>query len=265
MSPIPIQMMGGDDSQAVAMVTAAISGAGGGDSHDSVTLSASLTDVLSITGQALASVDPGADRLAFWDDSAGRLTWLTLGTNLSITGTTLNAAGGAGVTDLSYTASTRLLASSTGTDVTLPEVVAGGDSGLMTGAQATKLAGIATAATANATDAALRDRATHTGTQALSTISGLGTGVAAALAETAGSANGLVTVGGALGTPSTGNLANCTGLPWSGVASKPPVVVSDPTGITGATAVSNIVFMSQEDYDALESYDADTLYITPSA
>ncbi len=43
-----------------------------------------------------ALTDPDADRIAFWDDSAGVLTWLTLGTNLSITGTTLNAVGGGG-------------------------------------------------------------------------------------------------------------------------------------------------------------------------
>jgi len=42
-----------------------------------------------------------------------------------------------------------------------------------TTAQETKLSGIATSATANATDAALRDRATHTGTQAAGTITGL--------------------------------------------------------------------------------------------
>lgn len=44
---------------------------------------------------------------------------------------------------------------------------------IMTGAERTKLAGIATGATANATDAQLRDRSTHTGTQAISTITGL--------------------------------------------------------------------------------------------
>ena len=55
----------------------------------------------------------------------------------------------AGSTDLSYTASTRVLASSTGTDVTLPEVVAAGDSGLMTGADKTKLNGIAAGAEVN--------------------------------------------------------------------------------------------------------------------
>ena len=39
----------------------------------------------------------------------------------------------------------------------------------------TKLSGIATGATANATDAQLRDRATHTGAQAISTVTGLQT------------------------------------------------------------------------------------------
>jgi hypothetical protein len=47
--------------------------------------------------------------------------------------------------------------------------------GFMAAADKTKLDGIAPAATANATDAQLRDRATHTGTQAISTVSGLQT------------------------------------------------------------------------------------------
>lgn len=38
--------------------------------------------------------DPNADRVIFWDDSASALTGLTLGTNLSITGTTINASSG---------------------------------------------------------------------------------------------------------------------------------------------------------------------------
>lgn len=42
-----------------------------------------------------------------------------------------------------------------------------------TTAEKTKLSGIASGATANATDAQLRDRATHTGTQAISTVTGL--------------------------------------------------------------------------------------------
>jgi len=50
-----------------------------------------LTGTLAIanggTGAALA--DPGADRIMFWDDSAGAVTWLTAGTGLSISTTTL--------------------------------------------------------------------------------------------------------------------------------------------------------------------------------
>lgn len=42
-----------------------------------------------------------------------------------------------------------------------------------TTAEKNKLAGIASGATANATDAQLRDRATHTGSQAISTVTGL--------------------------------------------------------------------------------------------
>ena len=45
--------------------------------------------------------------------------------------------------------------------------------GFMSGGDKTKLDGIAANATVNATDAALRDRATHTGAQAISTVTGL--------------------------------------------------------------------------------------------
>jgi hypothetical protein len=38
-----------------------------------------------------ALVDPGADRLGFWDDSASAFVWLTPGTGLTITGTTITA------------------------------------------------------------------------------------------------------------------------------------------------------------------------------
>jgi hypothetical protein len=54
------------------------------------------------------------------------------------------SGGGGGATDLAYTAATRLLTSSTGTDVTLPLV--GSDPGLMSAADKTKLDGIATGA-----------------------------------------------------------------------------------------------------------------------
>lgn len=44
-----------------------------------------------------------------------------------------------------------------------------------------------------------------------------GTGVAAALAVAIGSAGAVVTFNGALGTPSSGTLTNCTGLPTAGI------------------------------------------------
>jgi preprotein translocase subunit YajC len=46
---------------------------------------------------------------------------------------------------------------------------------ILLAAERIKLAAIATGATANATDAQLRDRSTHTGTQSVTTITGLGT------------------------------------------------------------------------------------------
>jgi hypothetical protein len=66
--------------------------------HDPVTLAVTVADVLGLTGQQLTADDPGAgaDRLLFWDHSAGRLRHLTIGANLLITDTTLDAIGGGG-------------------------------------------------------------------------------------------------------------------------------------------------------------------------
>lgn len=58
-------------------------------------------------------------------------------------------------------------------------VIAGSAAGFMTGADKTKLDGIASGATANSTDAQLRDRSTHTGTQLAATISDFNTAVRA--------------------------------------------------------------------------------------
>lgn len=71
------------------------SGGTGTLSVDTTTYQASNASLTQIAGLA----DPNADRLLFWDDSAGSYAYLTLGTNLSITGTTIDAAGGGGVSD----------------------------------------------------------------------------------------------------------------------------------------------------------------------
>lgn len=64
--------------------------------------------------------------------------------------------------DLSGTQATALL-----------DVATGAAKGLMSFTDKTKLDGVAAGATANSSDATLRDRATHTGAQAISTVTGL--------------------------------------------------------------------------------------------
>ena len=93
---------------------------GGGDITTSRTLSLSHLGLESLT-------DPNADRVAFWDDSAGAFAWLTMGSNLSISGTTLNA------TDTNTTYSVSDTSGQTGIDLTLTgTTISGVTSGLTT-------------------------------------------------------------------------------------------------------------------------------------
>ena len=55
------------------------------------------TGTISLSHLGLESLtDPNADRIAFWDDSAGAFEWLTVGSGLTITGTTLESTGSGG-------------------------------------------------------------------------------------------------------------------------------------------------------------------------
>ena len=123
------------------------------------------------------------------DDRVASL--LVAGTNVSLNYNdvantlTINATGGGGGgsgTNLSTTLSPTdvIVNSDTGTDATIP-AADGTNAGVMLPAQVTKLAGIATGATANDTDANLKNRANHTGTQLASTISDFANNVRSAV------------------------------------------------------------------------------------
>lgn len=116
----------------------------------SYTSSTRLIGISGGTGATLPEVTAAGDSGLMTGADKTKLDGIASGAEVNAV-TSVNGQTGAvtvsGSTDLSYTASTRELASSTGTNATLPEVVAAGDSGLMTGADKTKLDGIASGAT----------------------------------------------------------------------------------------------------------------------
>jgi hypothetical protein len=76
------------------------------------TIGTSAADVLSIASGEITADDAGSDKLLFWDDSESKLTHLTLGTALSISGTTINADTGTQnyTTNNNYTFASKTLA-----------------------------------------------------------------------------------------------------------------------------------------------------------
>jgi hypothetical protein len=65
-----------------------------GGAAGSLSIDTTAADLFSASSGTLTADDPGADRLFFWDDSAGRATHLEVGTGLAISGTTLSNTGG---------------------------------------------------------------------------------------------------------------------------------------------------------------------------
>lgn len=163
---------------------------------------------LQMTGPAIVGREAGTQ------GDAGEIS---IGSGLALAGGILFATGGGGggATNLtqSTTSTSVTVQSDTGIDATIGGAT-GSAAGVMVAADKTKLDGIAENATANATDAALRDRATHTGMQAIASVTGLQTALdgkqaAGTYATGTGSANGVNTGDQ---TTITGNAGTATAL-----------------------------------------------------
>ena len=106
------------------------------------TLSLNLNDAnrtISLGSNFVLPADPNADRILFWDDSAGSTAYLTLGSGLTISGDTISVTGGGGggtgitwteVTGTSQTASVNagyIANNASLVTITLPTTAAVGD------------------------------------------------------------------------------------------------------------------------------------------
>ena len=76
----------------VLKVNSGATGVEWGAAAADVSIDTTAADILSASSGSITADDPGADRIVFWDDSAGKLTHLTVGTGLSISDTTLTAS-----------------------------------------------------------------------------------------------------------------------------------------------------------------------------
>ena len=61
-------------------------------------ISNNIEDIFSVASNVLSADDPEGDRIVFWDDSESKLTYLTVGNGLDITGTQITATSDAGKT-----------------------------------------------------------------------------------------------------------------------------------------------------------------------
>ena len=103
-------------------ITAVVAGTGlaGGATSGSATVSLSHLGIESLS-------DPNADRIVFWDDSAGASQWLTVGTGLSISATTI--AVGTLNQDTTGTADNITVTANNSTDETVYPIFADGATG----------------------------------------------------------------------------------------------------------------------------------------
>ena len=119
-----ITYTGPNQAEANTRIDARLS-AGTGIGYSSGVISLSHLGIQSLT-------DPNADRILFWDDSAGAAAWLEVSTGLSLSGTSLTNAG---VTSITGTANQVTASASTGgVTLSLPQSIHTGASPTFAGA-----------------------------------------------------------------------------------------------------------------------------------
>lgn len=159
----------------------------------------------------------------------GSVTMPKLATTGTASATTFLRGDGAWATPAGGGGAVASVNGQTGAVVLTPDSFTDGTTNhVFTAADDTKLGGIATGATANATDAQLRDRATHTGTQSADTLTDGTTNKAFTAAER----------------------TKLAGLPTAAV--------------TAVTANAKLWIGTQAAYDAIPTKDATTLYAITS-
>jgi hypothetical protein len=194
------------------------------------------------TGASLS--DPNADRIFFWDDSAGATTFLTVGSGLQISGTTLSSTDAGGtVTSVAVSGGTTGLTTSGGPitgsgTITLAGTlaVANGGTGSTTASGAlTNLGLTATATELNYTDGVTSNIQTQLnakGVGSVTSVGGTGTVQGLTLSGTVTS-SGNLTLGGSLSDINLTSQVTGT-LP----------VANGGTGVTSSTGTGSVVLSS---------------------
>jgi hypothetical protein len=181
-------------------------------------------------GTGASLVDPNADRIFFWDDSAGSTAFLTVGSGLDISGTTLSStAAGGTVTSVDVSGGTTGLTASGGPVTTSGTITLAGTLAVANGGTGLTALGSANQVLAvNGAGTAL-EYVSAGGSGTVTSVSGTGTVSGLTLTGTVTS-SGSLTLGGTLDDI---NLA-------SGVTGTLPVA-NGGTGVTSSTGTGSVV------------------------